>query len=755
MVQERAQCIENTKEYEILKNCSLPWFIANLSPEYYLSGNFLTVDFETTNTDKGSALSPENRILLATWARGATGEVIGKWGNEYDQNELLEEIGRAKFIVAHNCFAGDTKFLTKNGVVSFKDSVNTDVEVWNESGWQPAKVKYYGKAATKKITLVPYNRSRTSIVRNVVATDNHRWKIDRLFSKNKIGRFRKEVDGYIRTDELKVGDKIWGRAPNVSIHEDSDGFRHGLIFADGAKCSNRAAYKIRLCGWKECYKDLFPKYTYPKSANGDPVVNYYCSNIPLKELPPEDFAASYKAAFIEGWQKLDGTDSGNGTSRTVQTINKEAAEWLRDNAILAGYFVSGFSCVKTSGYNNGTWIYNIVLTKNQDMGWTVRAVEEASYQDVYCVEVDGLDRFTLDHGIYTGNCKFELQWFKRMGVDISNILVYDTMLAEYVIAGNRSWDLDLDSVCSRYGVAQKGSIVKHMMKSGVCPSDIPESLLYTYGIGDTANTREMFLKQRDYIFANNLQGVVYTRCLTCTCLADIETYGMFLDGELVTKEFDIVSQKLGELDSALHRFTGGINPNSPKQLTEFVYDKLGFREITDRNGEPSRTAKGGRRADADTLAQLSANTPDQEQFKQLILARQEENTKLKSVKKMKECVDKDGGILYAKFNQTITQTHRLSSSGSKHKLQFQNFHRPYKPLFKARQDGWLLGESDGAQLEFRVAADLGNDEQARTDIREKVDVHRNTASVLWKIPSTKVTKTQRQAAKAETFKPLI
>lgn len=454
MVQERAQCIENTKEYEILKNCSLPWFIANLSPEYYLSGNFLTVDFETTNTDKGSALSPENRILLATWARGATGEVIGKWGNEYDQNELLEEISRAKFIVAHHA-------------------------------------------------------------------------------------------------------------------------------------------------------------------------------------------------------------------------------------------------------------------------------------------------------------RFELQWFKRMGVDISNILVYDTMLAEYVIAGNRSWDLDLDSVCSRYGVAQKGSIVKHMMKSGVCPSDIPESLLYTYGIGDTANTREMFLKQRDYIFANNLQGVVYTRCLTCTCLADIETYGMFLDGELVTKEFDIVSQKLGELDSALHRFTGGINPNSPKQLTEFVYDKLGFREITDRNGEPSRTAKGGRRADADTLAQLSANTPDQEQFKQLILARQEENTKLKSVKKMKECVDKDGGILYAKFNQTITQTHRLSSSGAKHKLQFQNFHRPYKPLFKARKEGWFVGESDGAQLEFRVAADLGNDEQARTDIREKVDVHRNTASVLWKIPSTKVTKTQRQAAKAETFKPLI
>ena len=56
-----------------------------------------------------------------------------------------------------------------------------------------------------------------------------------------------------------------------------------------------------------------------------------------------------------------------------------------------------------------------------------------------------------------------------------------------------------------------------------------------------------------------------------------------------------------------------------------------------------------------------------------------------------------------------------------------------------------VGEGDGAQLEFRVAAHLGRDEQALTDIRDKVDIHSFTAAVIG---------CSRQEAKADTFKPL-
>lgn len=59
-------------------------------------------------------------------------------------------------------------------------------------------------------------------------------------------------------------------------------------------------------------------------------------------------------------------------------------------------------------------------------------------------------------------------------------------------------------------------------------------------------------------------------------------------------------------------------------------------------------------------------------------------------------------------------------------------------------------EVDGSQLEFRVAAYLGQDEQAVSDITGGVDVHQNTADIL----SAAGQPTDRQAAKAHTFKPL-
>jgi DNA polymerase I len=65
-----------------------------------------------------------------------------------------------------------------------------------------------------------------------------------------------------------------------------------------------------------------------------------------------------------------------------------------------------------------------------------------------------------------------------------------------------------------------------------------------------------------------------------------------------------------------------------------------------------------------------------------------------------------------------------------------------------------VGEADGAQLEFRVAAHLGRDRRAGDDIRAGYDVHRGTAAALLAVPFDSVTKEQRQDAKPETFRPL-
>ena len=57
----------------------LPKWLTDLDPEVYLKKNYLVVDFETTNLDKGDPRNPDNKIVLAVWEYG--GERKVRWAN--------------------------------------------------------------------------------------------------------------------------------------------------------------------------------------------------------------------------------------------------------------------------------------------------------------------------------------------------------------------------------------------------------------------------------------------------------------------------------------------------------------------------------------------------------------------------------------------------------------------------------------------------------------------------------------------------
>ena len=108
------------------------------------------------------------------------------------------------------------------------------------------------------------------------------------------------------------------------------------------------------------------------------------------------------------------------------------------------------------------------------------------------------------------------------------------------------------------------------------------------------------------------------------------------------------------------------------------------------------------------------------------------------------------GYLYAEFNQCRTATGRLSSSSPN----LQNMPRagtfPVKKAFVSRFPEGQLIEFDFAQLEFRVAAHLAQDETAKHEILTGFDVHQYTADYL----TTNGQPTTRQEAKSRTFAPL-
>lgn len=362
-------------------------------------------------------------------------------------------------------------------------------------------------------------------------------------------------------------------------------------------------------------------------------------------------------------------------------------------------------------------------------------------------ELDGCDFVVAQHA------KFELQWLIRSGYDISRLVVFDTLLAEYVLLGNRYGPKDLDSLGEKYVGKRKGGLVSALFSGGTVSSDIPRRWLVEYNERDLDLTEGVFIAQREELKRLRLLPVFFTRCLTTIPLADIELRGICLDHNRVKEKLGEVEKELYVARRQLDTFSQ-INWNSTKQVRELLYGQLGFAELLDFRGEVSKTHTGLARTDAAAISGLRATTEKQQSFKSAFLDYRKLDLAHGNLSKLQECCVSDGGILFASYNQAVTQTHRLSSSGKKYKFQFQNIDRSFKRLFRARRNGWSVGEADGRQLEFRVAVHLGNDKQGLKDVRDGFDVHRNTAAVLNRIKLEDVTTEQRYNAKPRTFKPL-
>lgn len=405
--------------------------------------------------------------------------------------------------------------------------------------------------------------------------------------------------------------------------------------------------------------------------------------------------------------------------------------------------------------------------------------------------------------------KYEAGWLIRAGIDPRRLLVFDTLLAEYVLLGNLAAGdeqmlprgLDLDTVCRRRGLPVKDPVVDIMIHNGINPVSIPRPWLEGRCRQDVDTTEQVFLDQRRTLERTNRLGVLYTRSLLTPVLAVIEREGMALDGAEVRQLHSEHTHKLADLSAQLDALTGGINWNSPQQSAKYLYDVLKFEELRNKRGEPIRnkgklTTKTGkvmekRKSDQKTLAQLVAKTKEQKEF--ITLRKQVGKVQAALSKNLDffiGVVEEFGGTFYGEFNQSNTATHRLSSSGiemffemfkdktGKHKvakkIQFQNMARAFKKVIKAKrvtEDGrpWLIFDPDGSQLEFRVAAFLGQDQQAMADIANKDwDAHVTSGAAMANLTYDELYKQYksddekiaakaaevRQLAKPETFKPL-
>lgn len=364
------------------------------------------------------------------------------------------------------------------------------------------------------------------------------------------------------------------------------------------------------------------------------------------------------------------------------------------------------------------------------------------------------------------NFKFEAHWLNRMGIEYASKLSFDTMLADYVFAGNRSLPLNLDAIAKRWGVKGKSSVVSKMMKAGIPIEQIPREWVSQYCIQDVKTTHEIFLKQRRKLKSTGLLNVAFTRNILTPVLASIESQGLQLDCKKVISEHDRITEELAEVENELNMMVGAeVNLSSPQQLAKVLYEDFKIPELK-KFGKPQRNKPskafpdGAPKTDMKTIQELKCSNKRQRRLQELLIAQSKLSAALsKALTLFKALCEQKGGLFYGEFNQARTATHRLSASGRKRDLiidgehtdraaQIQNIDRTHKKLFMARE-GRLCVESDFAGLELRVAGILGNDDAIRDDVLAGVDVHANCRDVL----NSAGMSIDRTGAKQYSFKP--
>lgn len=389
-------------------------------------------------------------------------------------------------------------------------------------------------------------------------------------------------------------------------------------------------------------------------------------------------------------------------------------------------------------------------------GWYRSIVNEVTLSEIE-------DKLFSADFIVAHNAKFELQWFYRAGIDISKLLVFDTMIGEYCLAGNRNRKLGLDDTCMRYKCGRKHGFISAMMSAGVCPSDMPQEAMHDYCKNDVQITHDLFRKQLPLLEEANLLPVVYTRCIYTPVLSEMEMHGLHLDKELVNEIHKETVEEHISILSELDSITGGINMGSAPQVAEFIYNVLKFDELKNRRGQPIRNKpnkkfpEGQPKTDEDTLTKLRPKNKKQKRFIELKKKESKLRKKITTyTNKFVDACENNNNMLYGSINQCIARTHRLTSS----KPNLQNLDRMVKKVIKARSKGWKIRQNDYDQLEYRVAGFLAQCPVTLSCVKKGEDPHYLSASMLFEeeftslAPDSSAYKELRNKAKEDTFKPL-
>lgn len=227
----------------------------------------------------------------------------------------------------------------------------------------------------------------------------------------------------------------------------------------------------------------------------------------------------------------------------------------------------------------------------------------------------------------------------------------------------------------------------------------------------------------------------------CDVLFKMECRGIAIDREQLSAFGRMLSSHIADCEALIYSYAGGtININSPKQLGELLFDKLGL--------PPVKKTKTGYATNADVLEKLKEKHPIIPAILDYRMLAKLKSTYADGL--MKEI--KEDGRIHTTFQNLVTATGRLSST----EPNLQNIPvrtdlgAEIRKMFVPRP-GCVLVDADYSQIELRVLAHIADDKTMQQAFCSGEDIHTATAAQVFRVDKSQVTPLQRRHAKAVNF----
>ncbi|RPG59011.1 MAG: DNA polymerase I [Flavobacteriales bacterium TMED191] len=228
-------------------------------------------------------------------------------------------------------------------------------------------------------------------------------------------------------------------------------------------------------------------------------------------------------------------------------------------------------------------------------------------------------------------------------------------------------------------------------------------------------------------------------------LLQMEFNGVRIDTVALNNYSNKLTQQITLLTDQIHKLANqNFNIASPKQLGEVLFQKMKLSE------KPKKTKSGQFSTNENELVKLKNTHPI---IEKILLYRTYQKLLSTYVNALPSLIEKGDKKIHTTFNQTVTNTGRLSSSSPN----LQNIPirkksgKDVRRAFIASDKNHILMAADYSQIELRLIAELSKEETMIKAFLKEEDIHKSTASKVFKVDLDKVTSEMRSNAKVVNF----